>query len=73
MLVQPLGAGEVHERLVDRERLDLRRQFEHQLAHLAADAHVFRHVRGQSTVACGQSLRALNIGMAEWMPNVRAM
>ena len=45
--VQPLGAGQVHERLVDRERLDLRRQFEHQLAHLAADAHVLRHVGRQ--------------------------
>ena len=36
--VQPLGAGQVHERLVDRERLDLRGQVEHQRAHLAADA-----------------------------------
>ena len=27
---------------------------------------------GEMTVACGQSARALNIGIAEWMPKVRA-
>jgi hypothetical protein len=65
--VQALGAGQVHERLVDRERLDLRGQLEHQLAHLAPDADVFR-MSGEMIVACGQSARALNIGIAEWMP-----
>ena len=43
--VQPLGAGEVEERLVDRERLDQRRQRLHHRAHLAADADIFFHVR----------------------------
>ncbi len=42
--VQPLGAGEIEEGLVDRQRLDQRREIEHQGAHLAADADVFRHV-----------------------------
>ena len=37
LVVQALGAGEVQERLVDRERLDQRRQLLHQRAHLAAD------------------------------------
>ena len=41
----PLGAGEIEKRLVDRQRLDQRRQRLHGVAHLAADADVFRHVR----------------------------
>ena len=43
--VQPLGAGEVEECLVDRKRLDQRRQRLHHGPHLAADAHIFLHVR----------------------------
>ena len=43
--MQPLGAGEVEERLVDRQRLDQRRQRQHPLAHRAADLDIFRHVR----------------------------
>ena len=42
--VQPLGAGQIEERLVDRQRLDQRRQRQHRVAHLAADPDVFRHV-----------------------------
>ncbi len=42
--VQPLGAGEIEERLVDRQRLDQRRQLQHQRAHLAADRGIFVHV-----------------------------
>ena len=45
MAVQPLGAGKVEKRLVDRERLDQRRQRLHHGAHLAADADIFFHVR----------------------------
>ena len=43
--VQALGAGEIEKRLVDRQRLDQRRQRQHHLAHLAADARIFLHVR----------------------------
>ena len=43
--VQPLGAGEVQEGLVDRQRLDQRRQLLHQRADLAPDRDVFLHVR----------------------------
>ena len=39
-----LGAGKVEEGLVDRKRLDGGRQRQHQFAHLAPDARVFRHV-----------------------------
>ena len=42
--VHALGAGEIEERLVDRQRLDQRRQRLHGVAHLAADADIFRHV-----------------------------
>ncbi len=40
-----LGAGQVEEGLVDRNRLDERRRLAHQRAHLAADDTVFGHVR----------------------------
>ena len=43
-LVQPLRAGKVEECLVDRDRLDQRRQRLHHGAHLAADADIFLHV-----------------------------
>ena len=39
-----LGAGQIEKRLVDRQRLDQRRQRLHRLAHLAADPDIFRHV-----------------------------
>ena len=42
--MQPLGAGKVEERFVDRQRLDQRRQGQHQLANLAADAGILFHV-----------------------------
>ncbi len=38
------GAGKIEERLVDRQRFDQRRQRLHGVAHLAADADIFRHV-----------------------------
>ena len=44
--VDPLGAGEVQEGFVDRQRLDQRRQRLHRLPDLATDADIFRHVRG---------------------------
>ena len=44
-VVHPLRAGQVEKSLVDRERLDRRRQRQHQLAHFASDAHILRHVR----------------------------
>ena len=44
-VVQPLGAGHVHEGFVDRQRLDQRGERLHQLAHLAPDAAVFLEVR----------------------------
>src|SRR4051812_29780364 len=43
--VHPLGAGEIEEGLVDRERLDQRRQRLHGLAYLAPNPDIFRHVR----------------------------
>ncbi len=43
--MQPFGAGEIEKGLVDRQRLDQRREREHRLAHLAAGFDVFRHVR----------------------------
>ena len=42
--MQTLGARQIEKRLVDRERLDQRRQRLHRAAHLAADADIFRHV-----------------------------
>ncbi len=42
--VQPRGAAEVEERLVDRQRFDERRQRQHHLADLAAGFGVFFHV-----------------------------
>ena len=42
--VQALGAGKIQERLVDRQRLDQRRQRLHGMAHLAADPDIFLHV-----------------------------
>ena len=70
--VQPLGAGQVEERLVDRERLDRRRQRQHQLAHLARRRAAYFAMSGGITTACGQAFSALNIGMAERTPKVRA-
>ena len=66
------GARQIEKRLVDRDRLDQRREVEHQRAHLARDRGIFRHV-GRITVACGQSRRASNIGIAERTPKVRAI
>ena len=43
--MQPLRAGKIEERLVDRDRLDQRRQRLHHGADLAADANIFLHVR----------------------------
>jgi hypothetical protein len=43
--VQAGGAVEVHERLVDRHRLDQRRELEHDRANVAADAAILLHVR----------------------------
>ena len=42
--MQPRRAGKVHEGLVDRHRLDQRRELEHELAHLAPNARVFVHI-----------------------------
>ena len=42
--MQARGSRQVHERFVDRDRLDQRRELEHERAHLAADARVFLHV-----------------------------
>ena len=43
--MQPLGAGKIEKGLVDRDRLDQRRQLLHQRADLLADADIFLHVR----------------------------
>ena len=43
--VRALAAGQIEKGLVDRQRLDERRQALHPLANLAADARVFGHVR----------------------------
>ncbi len=42
--MKTLGAGKIEERLVDRQRLDQRRQRQHHLADLAADPRIFFHV-----------------------------
>jgi len=42
--VHALGPGQIQKRLVDRQRLDQRRQRLHGMAHLAADPDIFRHV-----------------------------
>ena len=42
--MQPLRASKIEKRLVDRQRLDQRRQFKHEGADLAAHVRVFRHV-----------------------------
>jgi hypothetical protein len=42
--VQPFGAGEIEERLVDRQRLDQRGESQHHAAHLAAGLGIFFHV-----------------------------
>ncbi len=42
--VDGLGAGEIEERLVDRDRLHERRQIEHHRPHGAADGGIFAHV-----------------------------
>ena len=70
--VDPCGAGEIEKRLVDRQRLDQRRQRLHRVAHLAADPDIFRHV-GPDHDGSGQAASALNIGIAERTPKVRAM
>ncbi len=44
IVVQPLGAAELQEGLIDGERLHQRCQLLHQRADLAADANVFFHV-----------------------------
>ena len=70
--VQARGAGQVHERLVDRHRLDQRRELEHQArAPRARRAHI-SSMSGGTTLACGHSRRASNIGIAERTPKVRA-
>ena len=56
--VQALGAGEVEKGLVDRQRLDRRRQRQHQLADLAPDACVFRHI-GRDDHGLGAGLQRL--------------
>jgi len=70
--VDALGAGKVEKCLVDRQRLDQRRQRLHGVAHLAADPDVFCHV-GPDHDRLGQSASALNIGIAERTPKVREM
>ena len=46
--VNALAAGQVEKRLVDRDRFDERRQFEHQGANFAGDARIFGHVGGKN-------------------------
>jgi hypothetical protein len=42
--MQPWRAGEIEKRLIDRQRLDERRQSPHRGAHLTSDRLVLRHV-----------------------------
>ena len=44
-MMQAFGAGEIEKGLVDRDRFDQRRQFEHEGANVAPDRRVFLHVR----------------------------
>ena len=71
-LMQPLGAGQVEERLVDRQRLDGRRQRQHQRRAPRAPTRAYFAMSGGITTACGQAFSALNIGIAERTPKVRA-
>ena len=64
-------AGDVQERLVDRDRLDERREAPQDRHDLAADALVLGAVTGTKTQS-GHSRRAVRIGIAEWTPNMRA-
>ena len=66
--VQPLGAGEIEKRFVDRQRLDQRRELEHHAPHLAADARIFLHI-GPHHLGMGAAAAAPRyIGIAERMP-----
>ena len=71
--VQALGAGEIEEGLVDRQRLDQRRQLQHQRRGPARPTRTYFAMFGLITTASGQSASALNIGIAERTPKVRAM
>ena len=65
--MQPLGAGEIQERLVDRQRLDQRRERSIS-ARTSRPTAAYFSMSGGMTAACGQSFSALNIGMAERTP-----
>ena len=66
-----LGAGHVEERLVDRDRLDERREASQDGHHLAADRRVLAPVDGQED-ARGHSAPAVRSGIAERTPKARA-
>ncbi len=69
--MQHVRTGKIEERLVQRQRFNLRREVEH---HGAMDlaAAVYLPKFGRMTMALGQSSSALNIGMAERTPSMRA-
>ena len=71
--VQPLGAGKVEKGLVDRERLDQRRQLEHQRRAPRGRRAAYFSMLGGMTTASGQAFSAWNIGIAERTPRMRAM
>ena len=71
--MQPLGAGKIEIGFVQRQRFDQRRQLAHQRAHFARRTAAYFAMLGLMMTACGQSLRAWNIGMAERTPEMRAM
>ncbi len=56
--VQSLGAGEVEKGLVDRERLDLRRELPHSSGAPRGRPRRISDMFGLTTTACGQALRA---------------
>ena len=67
-----LVPAEIEKGFIDRQRLDQGRQRLHRVAHFAANPDIFRHV-GPDHDGRGHSASALNIGIAERTPKVRAM
>ena len=65
-------AGDVEERLVERQRLHQRRRRAQDRHHLAAHVRVDGRAAAATKAASGHSRRARAVGIALWMPNRRA-
>ena len=69
---QALAAGDVEERLVERQPLDLGRVVAEDREERVATPRRSAPCGGARRSPCGQRRSASAIGIAEWMPNVRA-